>query len=148
MHKKLFIPGPTHVRDKILRAQAAPMLGHRSSDYSQLHSEVTRKLQKLLYTGQRVYLYASSSTGVMEGAVRQADDLGVVDQIMIELDAHLDPRTRCDQSEELKRKSFRPAPFWLKNCPKTSRSGPRDRVMRAPPCGASYRPASSCVKGW
>jgi aspartate aminotransferase-like enzyme len=72
MYKKLFIPGPTHVRDEILQAQAAPMLGHRSQEYADLQAEVTPKLQQLLYTRQRVYLYASSSTGVMEGSVRQA----------------------------------------------------------------------------
>jgi len=72
VYKKLFIPGPTHVRDEILQAQTAPMLGHRSSEYSKLQLEVTPKLQNMLYTEQRVYLYASSSTGVMEGSVRQA----------------------------------------------------------------------------
>ena len=72
MYKKLFIPGPTHVRDEILQAQTAPMLGHREKDYAALQGEVTPKLQKLLYTTQRVYLYACSSTGMMEGSVRQA----------------------------------------------------------------------------
>ncbi|MDD3825949.1 MAG: alanine--glyoxylate aminotransferase family protein [Anaerolineae bacterium] len=72
MYKKLFIPGPTHVRDEILQAQTVGMVGHRSKEYSKLQSEVTPKLQKLLYTNQRVYLFASSSSGVMEGAVRQA----------------------------------------------------------------------------
>jgi aspartate aminotransferase-like enzyme len=72
MYKKLFIPGPTHVRDEILHAQAAPMIGHRAKEYSDLQAEVTPKLQKLLFTQQRVYLYASSSSGVMEGSVRQA----------------------------------------------------------------------------
>jgi aspartate aminotransferase-like enzyme len=72
MYKKLFIPGPTHVRDEILQAQAVGMVGHRAKEYSDLQAEVTPKLQELLYTKQRVYLYASSSSGVMEGAVRQA----------------------------------------------------------------------------
>jgi aspartate aminotransferase-like enzyme len=72
MYKKLFIPGPTHVREKILQAQAAPMLGHRSKEYADLQAEVTPKLQQMLYTRQRVYLYACSSTGVMEGSIRQA----------------------------------------------------------------------------
>ena len=72
MYKKLFIPGPTHVRDEILQAQAVPMIAHRAKEYSDLQLEVTPKLQKLLYTQQHVYLYASSSTGVMEGSVRQA----------------------------------------------------------------------------
>jgi aspartate aminotransferase-like enzyme len=74
MYKKLFIPGPTHVRDEILQAQAAPMIGHRAKEYSDLQAEVTPKLQKMLYTTQRVYLVASSSTGVMEGAIRQASN--------------------------------------------------------------------------
>ena len=65
MYTKLFIPGPTHVRDRILRAQAVPMLSHRSWEYSRLQLDVTSKLQQLLYTAQRVYLYSSSSTGVL-----------------------------------------------------------------------------------
>ncbi len=72
MYKKLFIPGPTHVRDEMLQAQTVPMIGHRAQEYSDLQAAVTPKLQELLYTQQRVYLYASSSSGVMEGSVRQA----------------------------------------------------------------------------
>lgn len=74
MYKKLFIPGPTHVRDEILQAQAAPMIGHRAPEYADLQAEVTVKLQQMLYTQQRVYLYASSSTGAMEGSIRQASN--------------------------------------------------------------------------
>jgi len=36
MAKKLFIPGPTHVRDEILQAQTKPMIGHRATEYSDL----------------------------------------------------------------------------------------------------------------
>jgi len=71
MYKKLFIPGPTHVREEILQAQAVPMIGHRSAEYATLQREVTPKLQQMLYTGQRVFLFGSASTGVMEGAIRQ-----------------------------------------------------------------------------
>ncbi len=81
MYKRLFIPGPTHVREKILQAQAAPMIGHRSKEYADLQAEVTPKLQQLLYTRQRVYLYASSSTGVMEGSVRQASTKRVLNTV-------------------------------------------------------------------
>jgi aspartate aminotransferase-like enzyme len=81
MYKKLFIPGPTHVRDEILQAQTAPMLGHRSSEYSDLQLDVTPKLQEMLYTQQRVYLYASSSTGVMEGSVRQASNKRILNTV-------------------------------------------------------------------
>jgi predicted phosphoserine aminotransferase len=70
MYKKLFIPGPTHVRDEILETMATPMIGHRSKDYVALQAEVLPKLQTLLYTENRVFLSTSSSTGLMEGAVR------------------------------------------------------------------------------
>lgn len=72
MYKKLFIPGPTHVREEVLEAQAAPMIGHRSTDYSDLHREVRLKLEKLLYTDQYIFLITGSGTGVMEGSIRQA----------------------------------------------------------------------------
>jgi aspartate aminotransferase-like enzyme len=70
MFKKLFIPGPTHVRDEILQAQTAPMLGHRDKLYSDLQGAVTPKLQQLLYTTQTVFIFTSSGTGAMEAAIR------------------------------------------------------------------------------
>jgi predicted phosphoserine aminotransferase len=72
MYKKLFIPGPTHVREEILEAQTAPMLGHRSKEYSDLQGEVRPKLQKLLYTEQPVFIYMSTGTGLMEASLRQS----------------------------------------------------------------------------
>lgn len=81
MYRKLFTPGPTHVRDKILQAQAAPMVHHRSKEYADLQQEVTSKLKQLLYTEQRVYLYTSSSTGVMEGSIRQATNTKILNTI-------------------------------------------------------------------
>lgn len=81
MYKKLFIPGPTHVRDEILQAQAAPMIGHRAPEYAALQREVTSRLQRLLYTDQRVFLFACSSTGVMEGAVRQCSTAKVLNTV-------------------------------------------------------------------
>jgi aspartate aminotransferase-like enzyme len=81
MYKKLFIPGPTHVREEILQAQAAPMIGHRSKEYADLQAEVTPKLQQMLNTQQRVYLFTSSSTGVMEGSVRQASTRRVLNTV-------------------------------------------------------------------
>ncbi|TFG48257.1 MAG: alanine--glyoxylate aminotransferase family protein, partial [Anaerolineales bacterium] len=70
MYKKLFIPGPTHVVDEILEAMAVPMIGHRDSLYSDLHGEVVTKLKKFLQTDGHIYLSTSSSSGMMEGAVR------------------------------------------------------------------------------
>jgi len=70
VYKKLFIPGPTHVVDEVLDAMAMPMIGHRDSLYSDLHGAVVEKLKKLLSTDGRIYLSTSSSTGMMEGALR------------------------------------------------------------------------------
>lgn len=70
--KKLFIPGPTYVRQEILYSQTAPMIGHRMKECSDLQFEITRKLQKMLNTEQRVYLFTSAASGVMEGTIRQA----------------------------------------------------------------------------
>jgi len=70
MYKKLFIPGPTHVVDEILEAMAVPMIGHRDSLYSDIHGAAVEKLKKMLYTDNRIYLSTSSSTGMMEGAIR------------------------------------------------------------------------------
>jgi aspartate aminotransferase-like enzyme len=81
MYKKLFIPGPTHVREEILEAQAVPMIGHRSPEYAALQREVTGKLQQMLYTEQRVFLFGSSSTGIMEGAVRQCSTKKVLNTV-------------------------------------------------------------------
>ncbi|MGQ9602380.1 MAG: pyridoxal-phosphate-dependent aminotransferase family protein [Candidatus Bipolaricaulia bacterium] len=70
MHKKLFIPGPTEVRPEILKEMARPMIGHRMKEFSTLLMGVTAKVQKLLYTKNHVFMSTSSSTGMMEGAVR------------------------------------------------------------------------------
>lgn len=70
MYKKLFIPGPTHVDDEILEAMAVPMIGHRDSLYSDLHGEAVTKLKIFLQTDGHIYLSTSSSTGMMEGALR------------------------------------------------------------------------------
>ncbi len=70
MHKKLFIPGPTEVREEVLRAQVRPMVGHRSQEFSELFYTVTETLRQLFQTQAQVLIFTSSATGVMEGAVR------------------------------------------------------------------------------
>jgi predicted phosphoserine aminotransferase len=46
------------------------MIGHRSGEFKKLFSDVSPKLQKVLYTNNRVFLSTSSALGVMEGAIR------------------------------------------------------------------------------
>lgn len=70
MHKKLFIPGPTEVRQDILDAQSRPMIGHRSKDFGALYEGINNKIKKTLSTQNYVYVFTSSGTGVMEGSIR------------------------------------------------------------------------------
>ncbi len=70
MRFQLFIPGPTEVREEVLRAQAQPMIGHRMPEFSDLFHRVTEKIRTLFKTDAHVLIFTSSATGVMEGAVR------------------------------------------------------------------------------
>ena len=69
-HKRLFIPGPTEVRQENLAALAQAQVGHRSAEFGELYQRVVPKLKQLLETKGRVFLFSSSSTGVWEAAIR------------------------------------------------------------------------------
>lgn len=69
-HTKLFIPGPTEVRPEILEAQTAPMIPHRSAECDALVASVEAKLRELFMTAHRVYILASSGSGLQEAAIR------------------------------------------------------------------------------
>ncbi len=71
MHRvKLFIPGPTEVREEVLEALHRPMIGHRSSDFSDLMDRVLHKLRQVLQTDFRIQIHTSSGSGLMEAAIR------------------------------------------------------------------------------
>lgn len=70
MHKKLFIPGPTEVRQDILDMQAKPLIGHRMKQMTELYTGIIGKLQKLLDTEHFVMVLTASGTAIMEGAIR------------------------------------------------------------------------------
>lgn len=67
---KLFIPGPTEVREEIRREMARPLIGHRSKEISLLFEEVHSKIQQLLFTKNNIFVFTSSSSGFMEAAIR------------------------------------------------------------------------------
>lgn len=69
-HVKLFIPGPVEVRPAILQAQAAPMIGHRSSEYASLQARIIPKLRPVFGTQGRVFVVTSSGSGLQEAAAR------------------------------------------------------------------------------
>ncbi len=71
MHRvKLFIPGPTEVREEILESLRRPMVGHRSGEFSDLMDRVLTKLRRVLQTDFRIQVHTSSGSGLMEAAIR------------------------------------------------------------------------------
>jgi len=66
----MFVPGPVDVADEVLQAQAKPMLPHRSKEFEAIYKNVSEKSQQLFYTEHRVFLTASSGTGLQEAAIR------------------------------------------------------------------------------
>ena len=77
-HIKLFIPGPTEVRPEILDAQTQWMIGHRMPESAELFGRIQSKLRQVFTTEQRVYVNASSGTGLQEAAVRNCSQKRVL----------------------------------------------------------------------
>ena len=73
-HIRLFIPGPTEVRPEILDAQTSWMIGHRMPECAELFGRIQGKLRQVFMTDKRVYVSASSGTGLQEAAVRNCSD--------------------------------------------------------------------------
>lgn len=67
---RMFVPGPVDVADEVLQAQTAPMLPHRSKEFEAIFRRASEKSQQLFYTKYRVFLTASSGTGLQEAAIR------------------------------------------------------------------------------
>lgn len=77
-HPFLFIPGPTNVRPDVLAAQTEAMIGHRTAEFESLFAACEDKLKRLFFTGQRVYISASSGSGMQEAAIRNGVQKRVV----------------------------------------------------------------------
>jgi aspartate aminotransferase-like enzyme len=70
MQKKyLMTPGPTPVPAEVLLTQAAPMIHHRTPDFSAAFKQCIEGLKYVFQTEGDVLLFASSGTGVMEAAI-------------------------------------------------------------------------------
>jgi len=65
----MFTPGPTMVPPEVLLAEAAPMMHHRTPQFSRILREVTDGLKELFGTQQEVFVIAGSGTAAMEAAV-------------------------------------------------------------------------------
>jgi predicted phosphoserine aminotransferase len=69
-HIKLFIPGPIEVRKEILDAQGDWMIGHRGKAFETLYARIQDNLRKVFFSSSRVFISASSGTGLWEAAAR------------------------------------------------------------------------------
>ena len=75
---RMFVPGPVDVDDEVLQAQAQPMLPHRSKEFEEIFRRASEKAQELFFTRHRVFLTASSGTGLQEAAIRNFVDRKVL----------------------------------------------------------------------
>jgi len=66
----LFIPGPVDVDPQVAAAQTKDILPHRSEQFETLFRQTWEKAAQLFDTLQRVFITASSGTGLQEAAVR------------------------------------------------------------------------------
>ena len=64
-----FAPGPTPVPDRVVRKMSAPILTHRSSEFSDLLRQVASGLQHVFQTKNDVLVLTASGSGAMEAAV-------------------------------------------------------------------------------
>jgi len=66
----MFVPGPVDVDPAVSDAQTQPMLPHRSKEFEVIFHRAEGKSRQLFGTQYRVFLTASSGTGLHEAAVR------------------------------------------------------------------------------
>ena len=69
-----FFPGPTEVRDEVLRAMLRQPIPHRSDAFRELFARVETGLRAVFCTERPVYIATASGTGMMEAAVRCAPE--------------------------------------------------------------------------
>jgi alanine-glyoxylate transaminase / serine-glyoxylate transaminase / serine-pyruvate transaminase len=66
----LFVPGPTNVPDRILRAMHRAMEDHRSSDFPALAAPVLEDLKKIFKTASgQAFVFPASGTGAWEASL-------------------------------------------------------------------------------
>ncbi|MDD3776984.1 MAG: alanine--glyoxylate aminotransferase family protein [Actinomycetota bacterium] len=70
--KYIMTPGPTPISEEVLLEHARPLMHHRSPEFSEIFTQMTDKLKKLLRTENDVFFLTSSGTGAMEAAVVNA----------------------------------------------------------------------------
>jgi aspartate aminotransferase-like enzyme len=69
-----FVPGPTEVRPDILEQMTRPMMSHRNKAFEAMFARIEAGLRDVFLTARPVYVGATSATGFMEMAVRNAPE--------------------------------------------------------------------------
>lgn len=67
-----FFPGPTEVREDILRAMVRQPIPHRGPEFHEIFSRVQAGMREVFRTERPVYVLTASGTGGMEAAIRCA----------------------------------------------------------------------------
>jgi alanine-glyoxylate transaminase/serine-glyoxylate transaminase/serine-pyruvate transaminase len=66
----LFVPGPTNVPDRVLRAMHRPMEDHRSSDFPSLALPLFENLKQIFKTSSgQAFIFPASGTGAWEASL-------------------------------------------------------------------------------
>jgi alanine-glyoxylate transaminase/serine-glyoxylate transaminase/serine-pyruvate transaminase len=77
----VFVPGPTNIPDRVVRAMMAPMEDHRSSRFPEITFGLLRDLKKVFKTNEgRSLIFSSSGTGGWEAAL--ANTLSPGDKVL------------------------------------------------------------------
>ena len=78
----LFVPGPTNVPDRVLRAMHRAMEDHRSSDFPALAAPVLENLKKIFKTTSgQAFIFPSSGTGAWEASL--SNTLSPGDRVLV-----------------------------------------------------------------
>lgn len=75
-NKLLRTPGPTPIPDRIQKAMAEPMIGHRGKDFSRLLNDTSERLRPIFGTTQDVLILTGSGTSALEAAAANITESG------------------------------------------------------------------------
>jgi aspartate aminotransferase-like enzyme len=67
-----FFPGPTEVREDVLKAMLRQPIPHRGAEFHDIFSRIQSGMRDVFRTQRPVYVLTSSGTGAMEAAIRCA----------------------------------------------------------------------------
>lgn len=76
MEKLLMTPGPTNVPKRVLNKMSENMIHHRTSEYSNLFTELNKRLKFVFQTNSNVLTFPSAGTGALESCIVNCFNFG------------------------------------------------------------------------